>query len=136
MEMLGRPTDTSITVNAEPRKDVEVFYEYGTKPGVYTGRSEILKHPARQPFNVLIDQLKPNTQYYYRMRFREGTAGEFQARDEHSFYTQRAPGSTFKFVVQFDPHLAGANVAEPYKLSLKKMAADHADFMLALGDNF
>ncbi len=135
-EMLGRPTDTAITVNAAAIKNLEVYYEYGTKPGSYTGKTEAATHPANEPFHVLIDKLKPNTRYYYRMRYREPGAANFTARAEHSFYTQRAPGSTFTYVVQFDPHMLENNDDNAYRSSLRKMLADKPDFMLDLGDNF
>lgn len=133
-ELLGRPTDSSITVNVEARKTVDAYFEYGTKPGSYTGKSASYKFAAGVPTNAFIGDLKPNTRYYYRMRYKEAGASEFTARPEHSFMTQRPPGSTFTFVVQFDPHLLAANDMDAYKLSLKKMAADKPDFMIDLGD--
>ena len=135
-EMVGRPTATAITINVRPAKDVEVYYEYGTKSGAYTGKTAPAKFPAGEPFNVLVEKLKPNTEYFYRMRFRNGGTGEFKARPEHTFHTQRAPGSTFTFVAQFDPHLGADNNMDAYRLTLKKMLADKPDMMFDLGDNF
>ena len=34
-ELLGCPTDSSITVNALAEEDLEVYFEYGTKSGDY-----------------------------------------------------------------------------------------------------
>lgn len=137
MELLGRPTDTTITINAAPAKDVDAYYEYGTKSGVYTDKTASTRYRAGEPFNVRLTQLKPNTQYYYRMRYRDAdTTNEYLTRAEHSFHTARPPGSTFTFVAQFDPHLGGDSNMEAYRLTLKKMLADKPDFMFDLGDNF
>ena len=133
-ELLGRPTDKSVTVNVAARKNVDAYFEYGTKAGSYTGKTEAVKFIEGVPANVLIDNLKPNTRYYYRMRYKEAGATTFAARAEHSFMTQRPPGSTYTFVIQFDPHLLAANDMDAYKLSLSKMAADKPDFMIDLGD--
>lgn len=134
-EMLGRPTNTSITINAASYKPLEVFYEYGTKPGTYTGKTAVVPFPAKDPVDVTIEGLKGNTQYFYRMNYREPGAKTFTQRQEHSFWTQRAPGSTFTFTVQFDPHLDERSNEDTYKLSMKNMLADKPDFIIDVGDN-
>ncbi len=135
-ELIGRPTNTAVTINAAAIKDLEVYYEYGTQPGKYTGKTAATKFPANEPFNVLIDKLKPNTRYYYRMRYREPGTAAFTPRAEHFFQTQRAPGSTYTFDLQFDPHMVENNEEEAYRMTLRKMLADKPDFMIDLGDNF
>jgi hypothetical protein len=47
----------------------------------------------------VIDGLAANTQHYYRMRYRATGETEWTAGTEHSFYTQRAPGSIFTFTI-------------------------------------
>ncbi len=135
-EMIGRPTDTAITVNAAARKNLEVYYEYGTKTGAYTGKTDITLFKANEGVNVLIDKLKPNTQYFYRMRYREPGATTFSARPEYSFYTQRTSGSTFSFVVTFDDHLDDNTSDETFKLTMQNIAKEKPDFYISLGDNF
>ena len=135
-ELLGRPTDTAVTINVAAVEDVEAYFEYGIEPGDYSGRTGSIQFPAGESTHVLIDGLEPNTRYYYRMRYMEPESSSFKARAEHSFHTQRPPGSTFTYVVQFDPHMLQTNDPEAYKLSLNKMLADNPDFMLDLGDTF
>jgi len=135
-EMLGRPTDTTVTINASSFKNLEVYYEYGTKSGEYTGKTAIAKATGGEPLNVLVDKLKTNTQYFYRMRYREAGAATFSARDEHTFHTARPAGSTFTFVAQFDPHLDDNTDDATYKLSLQNMVQDKPDFIIDDGDNF
>ncbi len=135
-ELLGRPTATAVTINVASVEDVEAYFEYGSEPGEYSGRTASIQFPAGESKHALIDGLEPNTRYYYRMRYMEPATSYFKARAEHSFHTQRPPGSTFTYVVQFDPHMLETNDPEAYKLSLNKMLADNPDFMLDLGDTF
>lgn len=135
-ELLGRPTDTAVTVNAAAVKDLEAYYEFGTDPGSFSGRTASIRLPAGEPVQALIGDLEPNSRYHYRMRYREPGAASFEARAERSFHTARPPGSSFTFVVEFDPHMMETNDPEAFKLSLAKMLADNPDFMLDLGDTF
>ena len=135
-ELLGRPTDTSVTINVEAVEEVEAYFEYGDEPGNYGSRTAAIRLPAGEPTHVLIDGLEPNTRYYYRMRYMERVSPELKARTERSFHTARPPGSEYTFVVQFDPHMLQTNDPEAYKLSLNKMLADNPDFMFDLGDTF
>jgi hypothetical protein len=134
-ELLGRPTDTTITINAGAIKKLEGYYEYGTSSGVYTNKSSPVTFIPNEPVNVLIEKLKPNTQYFYRLRYRELGAAEYVARTERTFHTARPPGSAFTFVAQFDPHLDENTSEDAYKLTLKNMLADKPDFLIDVGDN-
>lgn len=69
-ELLGRPTDHSVTLNVAPREPLEVFFEYGLQPGVYTDHTNPIAIPAQTPVEVELDGLQPDTRYYYRMRYR------------------------------------------------------------------
>jgi hypothetical protein len=141
-ELLGRPTDHSVTVNVVADTALEVYFEYGTTSGVYTGNTGTATFAADTPIEMVIDGLEADTQYYYRMRYRQsGTTGEFSARDEHSFRTQRAPGSTFTFTITSDSHLGqyGGNTAREkalYQQTLLNAGADNPDFHIDLGDTF
>jgi len=97
-EILGRPTDTSITVNIVPANAMDLYYEYGTEPDAYTARTPLQNASAGVPLETLIDGLQPNTRYYYRLRYGD-VAGQ-----EHTFMTQRASGSAFTFAIQGDSH--------------------------------
>ena len=134
-ELLGRPTDSQVTINAGAIAAQEIYYEYGVAPGNYTARTRPVTLSPGEPTNVLLTGLKADTQYYYRMRHRAPGNGEFTARPEHAFHTARAPGSAFTFVVQFDPHMDENTSEEVYRQSLRNMLADKPDFLIDLGDN-
>jgi hypothetical protein len=135
-ELLGRPTDSSVTVNAVADGDLEVYFEYGILPGLYTDQTTPETFPADAPIEVVIDNLQPDTRYFYRMRYREPGITDYSEGQSHSFQTQRQPGSSFVFTVQTDSHLYNANSSEIelYERTLLNAAADHPDFHIALGD--
>jgi hypothetical protein len=132
-EILGRPTDTSVTVNVVPAISMELYYEYGTTPGAYTAKTIPQTAAAGEPLETLIAGLQPNTHYYYRIRY-NGAAGA-----EHSFMTQRLPGSTFTFDIQGDSHperVKNQFNADLYIHTLMSAAADQPDFYMTIGDDF
>ena len=141
-ELLGRPTDHSITVNALSLLTLEVYYEYGLEPGQYQQQTALQTCPGQVPFEVVLDELTADTEYFYRMRYRRPGQSEFAAGLEHSFHTQRTPDSEFVFTVQADSHvqnaLRGNRLAhlELYQLALANAQADNPDFHLDLGDTF
>ena len=98
-ELLGKPTDTSITINIVPDSTIEYYYEYGTTSGVYTDQTSPVTATGGQPHEVTITELSPNTRYYYRMVYdADGDVSNgFEVRSEHTFQTQRDGGESFVF---------------------------------------
>jgi hypothetical protein len=138
-ELMGRPTATSITLNAVADVDLDVYLEYGTTPGNYTDKTSPSFFTGGSPIEIVMDNLQPDTRYYYRMNYRRSGAGlaAFQQREEHSFHTQRLPGSSFTFTVQADSHLYDPKcVDEIYKTTLQNEVNEAPDFFLELGDTF
>ena len=137
-ELLGRPTAESITVGVIVDQPVELYIEYGVQPGVYLGTSATSTFAAG-PIQVMLDGLSPDTQYYYRLRYRvpSSTDDPF-AGEEHTFHTQRSPSSTFTFTIQTDSHQGyfGFYNANLYATTLANVLADQPDFHLDLGDAF
>ncbi|NWG08230.1 MAG: metallophosphoesterase [Chloroflexi bacterium] len=136
-EHLGNPTGTSITINVVPDADVNIFYEYGTISGIYTGQTPSGLATAGESYEIVIDGLQPNTRYYYRMQYQVPGDTGWVVRDEHTFHTQRARGSSFTFTVAADSHvnIILGNLDE-WKQALDRMATDQPDFFIDLGDTF
>jgi hypothetical protein len=137
-EILGRPTDSSVTISILFDQQAEVYWEYGTLPGSYTSSTTIVTGLKNIPLEFDFTDLQPDTKYYYRTRYRaSGTSTSFLTGTEHSFHTQRAPGSTFSFTIESDEHLYDKKgVRSLYQVCLANQAADNPDFMLSLGDIF
>jgi hypothetical protein len=136
-ELIGRPTGTSVTINAVADAALEVYFEYGTTPGTYTHSTDTVISTANEPIEIVIDGLAADTRYFYRIVYREGGGSSWIERDEHSFHTHRAPGSTFTFTIISDSHMNGGygNVSL-YEQTLDNVNDDHPDFHFDLGDTF
>lgn len=133
--VLGRPGKNSITASVLSYQDKEGIIEYGTKPGVFAAKTSPFVLKAGEPVEVAITALQPNTQYFYRLHTRQAS-GTWNAEPEHSFRTQRPPGSTFTFTVQADPHLDSNVEPKLLERSLLNCLADSPDFLIDLGDTF
>jgi hypothetical protein len=132
-EILGRPANNSITINVVPAKAMDIVVDYGTTTGVYDHQSAAVSAPGAAPIEITLDQLQPNTRYYYRLRYGDSIG------EEHAFMTQRAPGSTFTFGIQGDSHPERVNKqfdADLYARTLLNAAADQPDFYMTIGDDF
>jgi hypothetical protein len=135
-ELLGRPTANSITVHACANKNMDVYYEFGTDSISYTSQTTTQSTLDSIPFIAVLKNLNPNTQYYYRMRYRVTGLTDFSARPSHTFHTQRSSGSNFTFAVEADPHLDTNSTPASYVLSLQNILAQKPDFLFDLGDTF
>ncbi|MBT5864862.1 MAG: metallophosphoesterase [Ilumatobacter sp.] len=135
-ELLGCPTDQSITVNMLPASDVDVFFEYGTVPGVYSGQTPTRTHASNAPLEVVIDGLRANTRYYYRTRYRPSGGGSFAVRPERSFHTQRPRGASFVVTITADTHPNDNSNPAMYERTLGNVAAARPDLHFDLGDTF
>lgn len=134
-ELLGLPKDTSISVKIVPDANIDLYYEYGTTTGVYTAQTTQTTASAGVPKTVVIGGLNPNTQYFYRMRYRATGGSTFTARAEGSFWTKRAVGSTFTVDITSDSHIDIMLGNGPtWTNTLNKVAADDPDFLFDLGD--
>jgi hypothetical protein len=135
-EILGRPTDTSITISFCMDRNAHVFVEYGTAPMTYTMQSTIDSIRGGVPAVIVLQHLLQSTRYYYRIQYRTDGSTAFTPRDEHSFHTARSKGETFSFAVEADPHMDGNTNPDLYRLTLSNIAKKNPDFLFDLGDTF
>jgi len=135
-ELLGRPTATSITINACADSAMQVYYQYGTDSTNYESETEVIACQDSIPFVCVIENLNPNTQYFYRMRYRPEGTDQFLVRANHSFRTAKTDNNTFRFAVEADPHMDTNSNASVYVLTLQNIQEANPDFLIDLGDNF
>lgn len=136
-EILGRPTDNAVTISVLFSEIVQVYFEFGTAPGSYPQSTPLVTSETNTPVVADFQPLLPNTRYYYRTVFKTPGASSFQYGVEHTFHTQRAPGTAFRFDIEADEHLYDKKgVRSLYQITLQNEAQDSADFLLSLGDIF
>lgn len=135
-EILGRPTDKSITVQIVFSDAADVCVRYGTESGNLTEKTNWQSFAAGEPAEFTLQNLASDTRYFYQICHRLPAASNPTLRQEHSFHTQRPAGSTYTFVVQADPHLDNMSDTALYRQCLENQLADAPDFMIDLGDIF
>jgi hypothetical protein len=114
--------------------DVEVYAEYGSTAGAYSGQSSPAIGQASGPVLLTMTGLKADTQYYYRLRYRARSEPTYRTDTEYTFHTARLSGSRFTFVIQADPHMDGNSSSAVYSQTLANALADRPDFLIDLGD--
>ncbi len=136
-ELLGRPTDSSITVNVLADEALEMYLEYGTVSGNLTQQTTAVFSTANVPIDLEINGLQSNTRYYYRLMYRQLSSSTFIPRPEKTFHTQRASGETYTFTIQADSHLGQPVLGDQtmYFQTLANQTLDQPDFMIDLGDS-
>ncbi|HND89711.1 MAG TPA: metallophosphoesterase, partial [Saprospiraceae bacterium] len=136
-EILGRPTDKSVTISVLFDELVEVRIEYGSRPDLLDRSTALLSSQPASPVVTDLESLLPDTRYYYRTVYRRPGTAIFKQGPLRSFHTQRAPGSTFTFCIEADEHLYDKKgIRSLYQICLENQARDSADFMISLGDTF
>ena len=138
-QILGRPTDRSVTVSILSATTVDAFVEYGTTRGSYTKRTPARTVSADTPAEFEIGGLSPSTAYFYRVQTKAAGELEFTNRDAASFRTQREHGEAFTFGVQGDSHperLGKMYEPDLYVQTMKNVANDAPDFYFLMGDDF
>ena len=136
--VLGRPTATAVTANVLSIEGGEAYCEYGNAPGRYTLKTAVAALAPFVPVELQMDRLSPGTRWHYRLRHRKPGGATFAEGTEHSFHTQRPPGSPFVFELQGDSHPERGHQFDPalYAKTLRAAAADRPDFYLTMGDDF
>ena len=129
-ELLGRPTDNSVTVQLIFADSVQMSIQYGTATGNYTSQTPWQPFSANEPAELVLTGLQANTKYFYRVRYRVPGSSSSTNRPEYTFHTQRPIGSSFSFIVEADPHLDEQSDSALYRLCLENQLSDNPDFMI------
>ena len=141
--ILGRPAATSVTLNALNLLSLDYYLDVGTEPGRYDYYTiPVTGQPAGEPFDYTLYGLAPDTEYFYRLRYREAGNGPYAYGREARFHTQRAGGESFTFTIQADAQIHDA-LHDPekyergtrlYGLVLANALQDSPDFHIDMGD--
>lgn len=128
--ILSRPEARSVTATILAYEELEGSIEYEA------GASALVTFPKGKPVSIVIDGLKADTEYRYRLRYRKPGAPAWERSVEYGFHTQRKPAGSFTFAVQADSHLDENTDPATYVRTLENMRAAKPDFLIDLGDTF
>ena len=134
--VLTRPTATSMTFMELPIIKIDSYTEVVSTASGYVSSETKSTLNVNESTVVTVSNLLPNTNYTYFVDF--VINGTTHISPAHSFQTQRALGSTYKFSVIADSHLFTAPHCYPprYAQTLNNVLVDQPDFVITLGDDF
>lgn len=130
---LCRPGADSITVSVIAWEPMECFIAYGESGQPLALKTDPVTLAPGESRNLVLGGLKPDTAYAYQITTKAEN-GEPTPDETRSFHTQRAPGATFRFVMQADSHLDTNTDLQVYQQTLENMLDAKPDFMIDLGD--
>lgn len=137
LELLGRPTDRSITLSVYSDHDLTLFIVFGAAPEFNMSSTDTFEVAANEPVQKELRSLLADRRYLYRCYYRQDVESDFLPGPEHTFHTQRRPGQPFVFDIQADSHLYDKKCnTDLYRIALDNMTADQPDFLIDLGDTF
>ena len=131
---LCRPQADSVTVSVMAWQDIDAVIDYGATAQQLDQRVKPFKLIAGESKSVVLVGLQADAEGFYRISYRLAGDTEVLVDQVRRFHTQRAPGSSFRFVMQADSHLDVSTDVNVYQQTLTNIAADQPDFMIDLGD--
>jgi len=116
----------------------EGYIEYGQAADKFDRKTDVVRFPANTAVEIGLSVLDRDKRHFYRLQHRRPGDAGFAAGPEHSFHTQRSPGSAFVFEIQGDSHPERPQQFDPalYAQTLRAVAADRPDFYMTIGDDF
>ena len=135
--ILGRPTNSAITISILFKQSTEFYIQYGTNASALNQNTDTFSTTSVFPSEIELINLLTNQLYFYKVYYKTLSASNFLVSSTFHFRTQRTSGETFRFTVEADEHLYDKKgVRSLYDICLKNQAAANPDFMLTLGDIF
>jgi len=141
--VLGRPTANQVSFSLSSPfllYRVRIVVEPATVSGISVGNailSQIFSMEVNHPKIITVSSLSQDTRYVYTI-IHEPESGYVTCSTTHTFHTQRAPGSSFKFAVIADSHLGTPDHCDVtrYVQTLTNINNEVPDFVLSIGDDF
>ena len=137
--IIGCPTKNSVSVSIILEKDAEGFIEYSTESGKYENKTPVFKTANSEPLEINITQLKPNSQYFYRLKYKKAGEINYSSTSESWYATQKNNSTSFSFGIQGDSHPERVGKMfhpDLYRQTIKHVAEHKPDFYFMLGDDF
>jgi len=134
--ILGRPTDTAVTVSVLSTEAAEVTVRYSSERDKAPGETEPCMIEAGGVADIELNDLRPDTAYRYEVQTQQDAGTHPRKQVGGQFHTARPPGAPFTFTVTADSHLDENTEPAIYEATLRNALADKPDFHVDLGDTF
>jgi predicted phosphodiesterase len=139
--MLGRPTQSSVTLNlVAGERAVSCYAEFGKVRGTTVkdwSRTGTVKLAAGSVNEITIQNLQPDSLYNYRLYGSFEDSSDYKIVTEKFFRTQRSAPAPFSFAIISDSHLTPFNRDRLDVLTriIDTLLKKRPEFMFLLGDN-
>ena len=137
--ILGRPTNSSISVSLLSSSALNAYVDFGTNGKTFAGKTSETSLLANTPAVFELKNLKSNQKYFYRIRYKESGARTFSSSKTYYFQTARSAGKPFSFSLHGDTHPERAGKmfnSELYYVTMGNVASQNNDFHVLMGDDF
>jgi len=138
LDLLGRPTENSITINLINGEDsISAYIEYGTQPGIYPYSTQIQNVNSNDLLEFELTNLQPNFQYYYVLKAKNTTMQNYAISIERNFKTKK-DNYPFTFTLFTDSHIDETSqdtLTRLETLAMNSVLNDNSDLAFFLGDN-
>ena len=138
--VMGSPTSDAVVFNVHSADQAgSVALDFGVNSLQYDQQLPTAALQMDKPLELRLQNLKPATRYFYRLRYQASNSKEWVLMPEYEFQTAKPPGQSFVFAIQGDSHperLKTQFDADLYKRTLLRAAADKPDFYILSGDDF
>ena len=128
------PASSSVHVAINSAAAGSAYFEYGTKPGVFSNKTSIFALKKSSSNLTAISGLKSKTKYYVRLRYL--FSGKVYAATAPINFVTQSDSITSTFAIQADPHMDENSSADIYGKTLDLIATSGSSFLLDLGDIF
>ena len=103
-----------------PDQGVEARVNYGTAAEALNAQTPWTRVDSAEPATFVINDLQPDTRYFYQVVYRTQQGAPSVTRPTYSFHTQRRKGSGFTFVIQADPHMDEQSDSSVYLRTIRR----------------
>ena len=138
--VMGSPTSDAVVFNVHSADQAgNVALDFGVNSLQYDQQLPTAALQIDKPLELRLQNLKPATRYFYRLRYQASNTKEWVLMPEYEFQTAKPPGQSFVFAIQGDSHperLKTQFDGDLYKRTLLRAAADKPDFYILSGDDF
>lgn len=136
-EILGRPTDQGVTLNAIAGFAADAYIKYGLSGSALSDSTAVQSFAADLPMVLELNSLQPNQKYDYQLIYRRQGTSAWNVANLHSFQTQRSTGSSFSFNIIADAHMHDKKGIPSVMIqTMNNQLQNVPDFLIDMGDNF